>query len=116
MNDHPVPTEIILHKARHTLEVAFNNDERFQLPWEYLRVFSPSMEVRGRRGEDRVLVRNKQDVVLVRIEQIGNYAVKLYFDDGHNTGIYDWRYLYQLGLRQAETWADQLQRLEKEDE
>ena len=107
------PREIILHKSSRTLEVVFDDDERFQLPWEYLRVFSPSSEVRGRRGPDRLLVTGKQQVAITRIAPVGNYAIKIFFDDGHNSGLYDWRYLHELGTHQAEYWQDHLRRLEK---
>ena len=116
MESHPKPTDIVLHQQRHTLEISFDSGDSFQLPWEYLRVFSPSIEVRGRRGKDRLLMKNKQDVVLTRIDPIGNYAVKLFFDDGHNSGLFDWRYLYELGKNQAEYWEDHLQRLASEHE
>ena len=114
MESNPKLTDIILHQQRHTLEISFDNGEIFQLPWEYLRVFSPSIEVRGRRGKDRLLIENKQDVVLTRIDPIGNYAIKLFFDDGHNSGLFDWRYLYDLGKNQTEYWEDHLQRLASE--
>ena len=116
MESHPKPTDIVLHQKSHTLDISFDSGERFQLPWEYLRVFSPSMEVRGRRGKDRLLMKNKQDIVLTRIDPIGNYAVKLYFDDGHNSGLFDWRYLYELGKNQTDYWEDHLRRLASEHE
>ena len=107
-------TDIILHQQSRTLEVVFDNGERYQLPWEYLRVFSPSKEVRARFGKDRILVLNKQDVVLENIKPVGNYAVKLYFNDGHNSGLYDWRYLYDLGINQEKNWKEHLQRVAAE--
>ena len=105
------PTDIVLHQQSRTLEVVFDSGERFQLPWEYLRVFSPSKEVRARFGKDRILVFNKQDVELEKIKPIGNYAIKLYFNDGHNSGLYDWRYLYELGINQEKNWQEHLQRV-----
>ncbi|PLY13434.1 MAG: 1-(5-phosphoribosyl)-5-((5-phosphoribosylamino)methylideneamino)imidazole-4-carboxamide isomerase [Sedimenticola sp.] len=105
------PSDIILHQQSRTLEVLFDNGERFNLPWEYLRVFSPSKEVRARFGKDRILVLNKQDVVLKEIKPIGNYALKLYFDDGHNSGLYDWRFLYELGVNQEKYWQEHLDRV-----
>jgi len=114
MESHPKLTNIVLHQKRHTLDITFDNGERFQLPWEYLRVFSPSIEVRGRRGRDRLLIRDKQDVVLTRIDPIGNYAIKLFFDDGHNSGLYDWPFLYELGKKRTEYWEDHLRRLASE--
>lgn len=111
MNTKTKPTELILHNASHTLEVAFDNGERFHLPWEYLRVFCPSKKVRARFGKERILVLDKENVVLEEIRPIGNYAVKLYFDDGHHAGIYDWGYLYELGVKQADNWRDHLERV-----
>jgi len=109
------PTDIILHNQSRTLEVVFDTGERFQLPWEYLRVFSPSKEVRARFGKDRILVLDKQNVVLKEIKPIGNYALKLYFDDGHNSGLYDWRFLYELGVHQEQYWQEHLDRVAKLD-
>jgi DUF971 family protein len=111
MQTNAKPTDIILHNQSRTLEVVFDSGERFNLPWEYLRVFSPSKEVRGRFGKDRILVLDKQDVVLQEIKPIGNYALKLYFDDGHNSGLYDWRFLHELGINQAQYWREHLQRV-----
>lgn len=110
MNDHPTPKEIILHKESRTLEIVFSNDNKTQLSWEYLRVFSPSMEVRARHGKDRLHISGKQDVILERIEPIGRYAIKLYFNDGHHTGLYDWRYLWELAENKAVNWKDYLDR------
>jgi DUF971 family protein len=114
MTDHPIPRQITLHQASRSLEVAFDNGESFLLSWEYLRLFSPSIEVRGRRGKDRLLITGKKDVVLSRIEPIGRYAIKCYFDDGHHSGIYDWRYLYELGVNRERNWREHLARLERE--
>ena len=111
MDTQTKPTEIKLHRKSRTLEITFDNGERFNLSWEYLRVFSPSAEVRGRRGRDRLLVTGKEDVVITRVEPVGNYAIKLFFDDGHSSGIYDWRYLYELGEKRDSNWAEHLQRL-----
>ena len=111
MEKHPKPTEIKLHNKSRTLEIAFHSGENFDLAWEYLRVFSPSAEVRGRRGKDRLLVTGKQDVAVTRVEPVGNYAIKLFFDDGHSSGIFDWRYLYELGENRDRNWAEHLQRL-----
>jgi len=114
MERHPIPAEIRLHTESHTLEVVFDSGASFDLPWEYLRVFSPSAEVRGRRGKDRLLVVGKEDVVVTRIEPVGNYAVKIFFDDGHKTGIYDWRYLHELGENRDRNWKDHLARVAAE--
>lgn len=113
MEKNPKPTDIILHKQAHTLELVFDNGERFNLPWEYLRTFSPSKEVRARFGKDRILVLDKQDVVLEQMKPIGNYALKMFFSDGHNSGLYDWRFLYELGVNQEKYWQDHLDRVAK---
>ncbi|OBS08387.1 gamma-butyrobetaine hydroxylase-like domain-containing protein [Acidihalobacter prosperus] len=105
------PTEIRLHQQSRVLELAYENGERFRLPCEYLRVFSPSAEVRGHGPGQEVLQTGKEDVNIVGIEPVGNYAVKLVFSDGHDTGIYDWRYLHRLGENQASNWQDYLDRL-----
>ncbi|MCP3868130.1 MAG: DUF971 domain-containing protein [Gammaproteobacteria bacterium] len=114
MNPRPKPVEIKQLTQSRCLEITYDNGRCFSLPWEYLRVFSPSMEVRARRGRERLLVTGKQDVVIDRIEPMGNYAVKLYFNDGHKSGIYDWSYLYGLGENQRENWEAHLNRLESE--
>ena len=111
MEKHPIPTDIRLHKKSHTLEVVFEGGVSFDLPWEYLRVFSPSAEVRGRRGKDHRLVIGKENVKVTRIDPVGHYAVKLFFDDGHHTGIYDWRYLRELGENRERYWKDHLARV-----
>ena len=105
------PTEIKLHQASRMLEVAFEDGARFQLPCEYLRVFSPSAEVRGHGPGPGVLVTGKEAVNISAIEPVGNYAVKLVFDDGHATGLYSWTVLHDLGLNQDSNWQDYLRRL-----
>jgi DUF971 family protein len=100
----PRPTGLTLHKASHVLEVAFDTEEIFRLPVEYLRVNSPSAEVQGHGPGQKVLVGGKRDVNIAAIEPIGHYAVLLRFDDGHDTGIYSWSTLYALGRNQAEQW------------
>jgi len=115
MTRNRIPTEIVLHKQSRTLEIAFNEDEKYHLPWEYLRLFSPSKEVRARHGKQRIMISGKQHVVLEKIAPIGNYAIKLFFDDGHNSGLYDWDYLRELGEKYDENWSDHLERLEAED-
>jgi len=112
----PEPEEICLHRVSRVLEVSFADGARFELPCEYLRVFSPSAEVRGHSVGEPVLVAGKSDVTVDRIEAVGNYAVQLYFDDGHNTGIYSWSELYRLGRDYASNWARYLQRLEEAGE
>ena len=104
MADKHIPTEITLHSKSHMLEIAFNDGARFQLPAEYLRVYSPSAEVQGHGPGQEVLQIGKQDVNITKIEQVGNYAVQLFFDDNHDTGIYSWDTLYSLGKEHDELW------------
>ena len=99
------PSEIKLRTRSRVLEVAFDDGERYLLPFEYLRVYSPSAEVRGHGPGQEVLVTGKQNVGIRAVEPIGQYAVKLVFDDGHDTGLYSWNYLRELGDNQAENWA-----------
>ncbi len=105
------PTELRLHKDRKTLTVSFDNGEKFDLPAEYLRVKSPSAEVQGHSAEERKTVPGKRDVGIIEILPIGNYAVRLVFDDLHDTGIYDWEYLRELGRNRARYWQDYLDEL-----
>ncbi len=105
------PTEIKLHQASRVLEVAFEDGARFQLPCEYLRVFSPSAEVRGHGPGTGTLVTGKEQVSITAIEPVGHYAVKLVFDDGHATGLYSWNILHDLGVNQEQNWRDYLRRL-----
>ncbi|HEX6636674.1 MAG TPA: DUF971 domain-containing protein [Steroidobacteraceae bacterium] len=99
------PTEIRLRTRSRVLEVAFADGARFQLPFEYLRVHSPSAEVKGHGPGQEVLVLGKQDVGIRAVEPVGQYAVKLVFDDGHDSGLFTWKYLRELGEQQAENWA-----------
>ncbi|MBK8183899.1 MAG: DUF971 domain-containing protein [Candidatus Competibacteraceae bacterium] len=105
------PTEIKLHQNSRLLEVNFEDGAHFQLPCEYLRVFSPSAEVRGHGPGTETLVTGKETVNISAIEPIGHYAVRLVFDDGHATGLYSWNVLYDLGKNQANNWQDYLRRL-----
>lgn len=105
------PTEIKLHRKSRILEVHFEGGEVFQLPCEYLRVYSPSAEVRGHGPGQRVLQTGKENVNIVDIRAVGNYAVKLVFDDGHSTGLYSWDYLYELGTHQQQYWQRYLDEL-----
>lgn len=107
-----IPTEIKLKRDSRVLEVTFEDGARFELPCEYLRVFSPSAEVRGHAGGEGRLVAGKRDVSIDRIEPMGNYAVRLHFDDGHHTGIYGWSYLRELGENRETNWARYLERLQ----
>ena len=111
-SDSPIPTEIKLHQKSRLLELAFEDGERFELTFEFLRVFSPSAEVRGHGVGQETLQVGKRDVNILGIEPIGNYAIKPFFSDGHESGLYTWEYLYQLGSQQDELWKQYLQRLE----
>ncbi len=104
MSGGPRPSSIVLHKASHVLEVGFDSGEVFRLPAEYLRVESPSAEVQGHGPGQKVLVHGKQHVNIAAIETVGQYAILLRFDDGHDTGIYSWRLLHELGREQSERW------------
>lgn len=108
------PVDIILHKRSRSLEIQFNNGEQYDLPWEYLRVHSPSSEVRGRRGSDSILITGKENVAISDIKPVGNYAVKLFFDDGHHSGLYDWMYLHELGSNFTQYWQNYLLRVDQE--
>jgi DUF971 family protein len=109
----PVPTHITLHQKSRVLEIAFADGASFRLPYEYLRVYSPSAEVRGHGPGQEVLQAGKRSVEIRSLEPVGSYAVQPAFSDGHSTGIYSWEYLYQLGSNQEKLWADYLARLEK---
>ncbi len=98
-------------KDRRSLRVAFDDGTAFDLPAEYLRVTSPSAEVQGHSPAERKTVPGKRDVAIIGVEPVGNYAVKLVFDDLHDTGIYGWDYLYRLGAEQAEKWQAYLDEL-----
>ena len=113
MSESPTPTGITLHQKSRVMEVAFSDGRAFRLPFEYLRVFSPSAEVRGHGPGQEVLQVGKRDVDIVAIEPVGSYAVQPRFSDGHDTGIYSWEYLYELGVGQDEYWASYLGQLEK---
>ena len=106
------PTEIRLRTKSRLLEVAFGDAERFELPFEYLRVYSPSAEVRGHGPGQETLQLGKHEVGITRVEPVGNYAVRLVFDDGHDTGLYTWDYLYELGTTSEEKWQQYLARLD----
>ena len=108
----PVPTEIKLHQASHKMEIAFADGARFELPFEYLRVYSPSAEVRGHGPGQETLQVGKREVGINAAEPVGHYAINLYFSDGHDSGIYSWEYLYELGANQEAMWAEYLRRME----
>lgn len=107
------PTEFKLHQKRRLLEVTFEDGKHFELPCELLRVYSPSAEVRGHGPGQEVLVYGKEDVNIKGVEPVGNYAVKLIFDDGHDSGLYSWDIFYDLGENQEQYWADYLARLKE---
>lgn len=107
-----LPTEITLHQQSCTLEIAFDDGARYRLPYEFLRVHSPSAEVRGHGPGQEVLQTGKQNVKLLNVEPVGTYALKLVFDDGHDSGLYTWEYLHELGRNQDAMWQDYLKRLE----
>jgi len=106
------PTEITLHQQSRVMEIAFDDGRSFRLPYEYLRVFSPSAEVRGHGPGQEVLQVGKKDVEIRQVEPVGSYAIQPTFSDGHATGIYSWEYLYQLGTEQEARWARYLKQLE----
>ena len=109
----PQPTEITLHQASRVLEIAFDDGQRYSLPCEYLRVYSPSAEVRGHGPGQEVLQVGKREVGIKAVEPVGAYAVKLVFTDGHDTGLYSWQTLYDLGEHQQVYWQDYLDRMAK---
>ncbi len=111
--DSPLPTEILLHQQTRRLEVAFSDGARFEFSCEFLRVHSPSAEVRGHGPGQEVLQTGKRNVDIRELESVGNYAVQPHFSDGHNTGIYSWDYLYEIGQRRQSMWAEYLKRLEE---
>lgn len=109
--DTPVPTEIKLHQKSRRLEITFAGGQRFELAFELLRVLSPSAEVRGHGPGQEKLQAGKQEVTIAAIEPVGNYAVKLVFSDGHDSGLYSWDYLFELGTNQDALWQEYLDKL-----
>ncbi|MDB5890439.1 MAG: hypothetical protein JWP47_1270 [Polaromonas sp.] len=108
----PTPTALTVHNASRMLEVAFSDGREFRIPFELMRVYSPSAEVQGHGPGQEVLQTGKRDVNLVELEPVGNYAVKPVFSDGHESGIFSWDYLYYLGTEQGGLWADYERRLQ----
>ena len=108
----PTPTEIKLHQKSKVLEISFSDGSRFELPYEFLRVYSPSAEVRGHGPGQEVLQSGKKDVDILSLEPVGSYAVQPHFSDTHSTGIYSWEYLYDLGTHRQSLWQAYLERLE----
>jgi DUF971 family protein len=107
----PLPIGIELHRRSRTLELIYSDDERYELSCEYLRVYSPSAEVRGHGIGQEVLQTGKKDVGITGIKPVGNYALQFDFDDGHNSGIYSWELLYNLCINRQQLWQDYLDRL-----
>jgi DUF971 family protein len=107
-----IPTEIKLHQASRLMEISFSDGTIFRLPYEFLRVYSPSAEVRGHGPGTETLQVGKREVTITEIEAVGHYAIRPKFSDGHETGIYAWDYLHELGSRQQPMWAQYLKRLE----
>lgn len=110
--DSPTPTALTVHGQTRILEVVFSDGAEFKIPFELMRVYSPSAEVQGHGPGQEVLQTGKRDVAVVALESIGNYAVKPVFSDGHESGIFSWDYLYHLGVHQDQLWSDYNQRLE----
>ena len=108
----PQPTQITLHRQSCVLEVAFADGQSFKLPFEFLRVYSPSAEVRGHGPGQEVLQTGKKDVSITRVDPVGNYALRLIFSDGHSSGIYSWDLLYAYGRNQEAMWREYLDRLQ----
>lgn len=108
----PRPTSIVLHQKSAVLEIAYEDGRTFKLPCEFLRVYSPSAEVRGHGTGQETLQTGKRNVGIRSIEPVGNYAVRLIFTDGHDTGLYSWDYLHELGVNQDRLWKSYLARLE----
>ena len=111
MSPERIPTEITLHQKSRILEIAFSNGSAFRLPYEYLRVYSPSAEVRGHGPGQEVLQTGKRQVEIRTLEAVGSYAVQPTFSDGHSTGIYSWDYLFDLGQNQDRLWREYLDKL-----
>ncbi len=108
----PNPTALTLHQQSKMLEIAFDDGHTFNLPFEFLRVYSPSAEVRGHGKGQEVLQTGKRSIGMINLEPVGNYAVQPTFSDGHNSGLYSWTYLHNLGMNQDKLWQEYLQKLE----
>lgn len=109
----PIPTRIVLHEVSRVLELEYSDGRQFRLPCEFLRVYSPSAEVRGHGPGQETLQTGKAEVTIQAIEQVGHYAIQPMFSDGHYTGIFSWDYLYWLGDQQDALWQDYLRRLDE---
>ena len=108
----PSPSSIVLHTVSRVLEIAFDDGSTFKLPFEFLRVYSPSAEVRGHGPGQEVLQVGKRDVMISDLRSVGHYAIQPVFSDGHDSGIFAWDYLYELGANQEQLWSDYLERLD----
>jgi DUF971 family protein len=108
----PAPSEIKLHQKSRLMELTYADGKRFELSYEFLRVYSPSAEVRGHGPGQETLQSGKKTVDIVGVEPVGSYAIQPQFSDGHDTGIYSWDYLYELGVNRDRMWAEYLKRLE----
>lgn len=111
--DSPTPTAITVHSQSRVLEVAFSDGGQFRIPFELMRVYSPSAEVQGHGPGQEILQTGKREITVVELEPIGNYAVKPVFSDGHESGIFSWDYLYHLGSQQDRLWEDYNRRLQQ---
>ena len=109
----PTPTEIKLHQKSRVLEIAFADGKRFELPYELLRVYSPSAEVRGHGPGQEVLQVGKKDIDITQVEPVGSYALQLVFSDGHDSGLFSWDYFYSLGMQQEGLWQQYLKRMQE---
>jgi len=112
MTDAPKPTEISLHQKSRVLEISYSDGESFELSYEFLRVHSPSAEVQGHGPGQGVLQLAKENVMITNVEPVGSYAIQPSFDDGHDTGIYSWETLYDMGKNRDRYWQEYLQKLE----
>lgn len=108
----PIPTGIVVHSRTRALELQYANDQTYRVPFELLRVYSPSAEVQGHGPGQETLQTGKRDVSIISVDPVGHYALQLTFSDGHNTGIYSWDILYDLAVRQDALWAEYLGKLE----
>jgi DUF971 family protein len=108
----PSPSSVVLHTASRVLEIAFDDGASFKFPFEFLRVYSPSAEVRGHGPGQETLQIGKRDVTINALQPVGHYAVQPSFSDGHESGIYSWEYLYELGVNQERLWAEYLERMQ----
>ncbi len=112
MADMPIPQSLTVHEASRVLEIGYSDGQTFRIPFELMRVYSPSAEVQGHGPGQEVLQTGKRNVSIVNIEQVGNYAIKPFFSDGHESGLYTWNYLYELGIKQEALWNDYFARLQ----